>query len=394
MKAAVLLFATLASAAAMSMPQIVTEGDGALHAYVLQKSGDVCVRYTLAGEPAVVTATIRLNGEVVPASTFEEPTGELNCLVQPGSRRGWLKARGDWAGRTAAPEALSVELRAWSTNTPPDCMSVDLGSGDLRYYASTNDLPYGVDSDVWRASKCLLRLVPAAGETFRMGSPTNETGRTPVREVAHNVTLTKDFYLGVFEVTIGQYTNVVASWPKDATRKGFDFPINQVVYDDIHGEGGFLTVLGSRSGVSFGLPTDAQWEFACRAGSRASYCNGTDAAAGLDAVGWYKDSSGYPSGSAATQRVGMKEPNAFGIYDMHGNIYELCRDWYAEGVSYSNGSCVTDPTGTSTGSTRVARGGSNGATAAQCRSAFRMGLSPSSGNAHVGFRISCPAVAK
>lgn len=394
MKAAVLLFATLASAAAMSMPQIVTEGDGALHAYVLQKSGDVCVRYTLAGEPAVVTATIRLNGEVVPASTFEEPIGELNCLVQPGSRRGWLKARGDWAGRTAAPEALNVELRAWSTNTPPDCMSVDLGSGDLRYYASTNDLPYGVDSDVWRASKCLLRLVPAAGETFRMGSPTNETGRTPVREVAHNVTLTKDFYLGVFEVTIGQYTNVVSTWPVNAVKRDFDHPINQPVYNDIHGEGGFLTVLASRSGVSFGLPTDAQWEFACRAGSRASYCNGTDTAAGLDAVGWYSGNTDYTSGSVTTQRVGTKEPNTFGVYDMHGNLYELCRDWYAEGASYSDGSYVIDPTGAATGTARVARGGSFGAAVGSCRSAFRWGVDPAGGHSHVGFRISCPAVAK
>ena len=394
MKATVLLFATLASATAMSMPQIVTEGDGAVHAYVLRKSGDVCVRYTLAGEPAVVTATIRLNGEVVSASTFEEPTGELNCLVRPGSRRGWFKARGDWAGRTAAQEALSVELRAWSTNTPPDCMSVDLGSGDLRYYASTNDLPYGVDSDVWRASKCLLRLVPAAGETFRMGSPTNETGRTVECEIAHNVAFTKDYYLGIFEVTIGQYTNVVASWPKNATRKGFDFPINQVVYDDIHGEDGFLAVLGSRSGVSFDLPTDAQWEFACRAGSRASYCNGTDTAAGLGAVGWYSGNTGYTSGSVTTQRVGTKEPNAFGIYDMHGNLYELCHDWYADGASYSDGSCVTDPTGAATGNKRVARGGSFGAAVGSCRSSHRWGMDPTGGHSHVGFRLCCPAVAK
>ena len=394
MKAAVLLFATLASAAAMSMPQIVTEGDGAVHAYVLQKSGDVCVRYTLAGEPAVVTATVRLNGEVVSAATFVEPSGDLNCLVQPGDRDGRLKARGDWAGKTAAPASLAVELKAWPTNCPPDYMSVNLTTGDLRYYTSTNELPWGIEDDAWRASRCLMRLVPAVGETFRMGSPTNEARRTAEREIAHNVAFTKDYYLGVFEVTIGQYTNVVSAWPVNAVKKEFDHPINQPVYNDIHGEGGFLTVLASRSGVSFALPTDAQWEFACRAGSRASYCNGTDNAAGLGDVGWYSGNTGYTSGSVTTQRVGTKAPNAFGIYDMHGNLYELCHDWYADGASYSDGSCVIDPIGAATGNKRVARGGSFGAAVGSCRSPYRWGVDPTGGHSHVGFRLCCPAVAK
>ena len=396
MKKVVFALAAGAAAVAMAMPQIASDGDDAVKASVLPSSGNVRVQYRLLGEPAVNTAVIRVSGEVIPGATFAEPSGDLNCLVLPGSRVGRLKALGNWAGRSAAPENITVELKAWPTNCPPDFMSVNLTTGDRRYYASTNELPYGLESDVWRSTHCLMKLIPAAGETFRMGSPTNEADRTPVREIAHNVTLTKDFYLGVFEVTIGQYTNVVASLPRNWRGGGFDYPVNQVCYDTITAANGFLDALSTRSGVDFGLPTDAQWEFACRAGSRTAYNNGTDAATGLDSVGWYSDNSGYVSGTVTTKRVGTKDANAFGLYDMHGNLYELCRDWYEVGSSYSDGSYVTDPTGpvSSSSSTRVSHGGSFGAGSGSCRSAFRWGVDPTDGHSHVGFRLCCPAVVK
>ena len=391
MKKVISTLAVFSSVAAMAMPQISTEEGSAVKASVSSYSGDVRVKFQLAGEPAVDTAVIRVSGEVIPGATFAEPSGDLNCLVLPGSRVGRLKALGNWPGRSAAPEIITVELKAWPTNGPPDFMSVNLTTGDRRYYASTNELPYGLESDVWRSTHCLMKLIPAAGETFRMGSPTNETDRTVVREVAHNVTFTKDFYIGVFEVTRGQYTNVVASLPASSKGDGFDCPVNHVRFDAITADGGFLDVLSTRSGVDFGLPTDAQWEFACRAGSRTAYNNGTDG--GLGDLAWYNGNSGYASGLVTTKRVGTKSPNAFGLYDMHGNLYELCRDWYSEGATYSDGSCVTDPTGPTSGSTIVYRGGSFGAGAAQCRSAFRAG-GATSGNAHFGFRLCCPAVVK
>ena len=137
------------------------------------------------------------------------------------------------------------------------------------------------------------------------------------------------------------------------------------------------------NGYKFDLPTEAQWEYACRAGTTTSLNSGKNITSNgscynLDEVGWYSNNSdGY------THEVGQKKPNAWGIYDMHGNVWEWCRDWYGDYPSAS----VTDPTGPNGGSNRVLRGGSWFSDARDCRSADRINYYPGSRSNELGFRL-------
>ncbi len=148
--------------------------------------------------------------------------------------------------------------------------------------------------------------------------------------------------------------------------------------------------------LTIDLPTEAQWEFACRAGTASTYSNGKGADC-LDEIAWYTDNS-----DGRSHEVGRKDPNAFGLYDMHGNVFEMCRDWLSYGTTYSDGSAVTDPKGpdsrqeTPTGRTlwRVMRGGGFGTSAGGCRSAYRnYKFNPYDYNSkkYFGYRLMCGA---
>jgi formylglycine-generating enzyme required for sulfatase activity len=131
------------------------------------------------------------------------------------------------------------------------------------------------------------------------------------------------------------------------------------------------------TGYTYTLPTEAQWEYACRAGTTGDF------AGYQDVMAWYSSNSG-----GTTHSVGTKQPNAWGLYDMHGNVEEWCLDWYAK---YSS-DAVTDPVGPASGSSRVIRGGSWGLDAASCRSAIRYDYEPGNRVSDVGFRLALSAV--
>ena len=238
--------------------------------------------------------------------------------------------------------------------------------------------------------------------TFMMGSPETETDRSS-NETQHQVTLTKDFYMGKYEVTNAQfceflndkgigsdgtyttsdygsqtliYTNswgVKYSDGKWAPQSGYDnYPVNDVTW---YGANEYAKWIGGA------LPTEAQWEYACRAGSTNAYCFG-DSSDSLGDYAWYEDNSG-----SKTHPVGQKKPNAWGLYDMHGNVWEWCADWYSD--SYST-TAVTDPTGPTSGSIRVMHGGSWNSSASDCRSAFRGYNNPDSCYINFGFRVCFP----
>ena len=212
--------------------------------------------------------------------------------------------------------------------------------------------------------------------TFMMGLPENEAGRYK-DETQHRVTLTKSYYLGVYEVTQEEYERLMGTNP--STYKGKRNPVENVSYDDAIG---FIERLNDlpeekAAGRSYRLPTEAEWEYACRAGSSTAYCFGDDEAR-LGEYAWYDKNSGI-----RTHPVGKKRPNGWGLYDMHGNVWEWCNDWYGE---YPSGS-VTDPTGASSGSFRVRRGGSWYNEAADCRSALRFRSDPSLRSSYLGFRL-------
>ena len=234
-----------------------------------------------------------------------------------------------------------------------------------------------------------LEMVRIKAGTFMMGSPATEDGHKN-NETQHRVTLTKAYWLGKFEVTQAQYEAVMGSNP--SYFKGANLPVECVSWDDAME---FCKKLNERyagklpRGYEFTLPTEAQWEYACRAGSTSAYFWGN----ALNGDRANCDGN-YPCGTETkgkylgrTVNVGSYSPNAWGLYDMHGNVYEWCRDWYD-----SYGGDATDPLGAATGSFRVSRGGSWGGGARYCRSAGRDGYVLSFSFNFLGFRLALATV--
>ncbi len=210
--------------------------------------------------------------------------------------------------------------------------------------------------------------------TFQLGSPSSEWGRDD-DERQHGVKLIRGFYLGVTEVTQVQWRKVMGSSPS-YFKNCDECPVEQVSWEDCQE---FIRRLNRMEGTAkYRLPTEAQWEYACRAGCQGAYCFGNNSDK-LDQYAWY--SNKY---RGKTHPVAGKKPNAWGLYDMHGNVWEWCSDWYGD---YPSGS-VTDPDGPSTGSRRVSRGGSWVSSAGGCRSAYRSNVDLSYRSSSLGFRLS------
>jgi formylglycine-generating enzyme required for sulfatase activity len=219
-----------------------------------------------------------------------------------------------------------------------------------------------------------FRLIQAG--TFKMGSPTSE-GERSSDETQHEVTLTRPYYLGVYEVTQEQYEKVMGTNPSGF--KGPRHPVETVSWEDAQEFIAKLNALSAEqsAGREYRLPTEAEWEYACRAGEETAYSFGEDPSV-LGKYGWFEDNSG-----SKTHPVGEKQPNPWGLYDMHGNVYEWCEDWYGDYPART----MLDPTGAIMGSLRVFRGGGWGILAAFCRSASRNGNRPSGRNVSFGFRL-------
>jgi len=215
-------------------------------------------------------------------------------------------------------------------------------------------------------------LIPAG--TFMMGRGIAEEGDED-EQPQHQVTFSQPFYLQTTPVTQGQWQRVMGGNPSLFQECGEDCPVENVSWEDVQD---FIRKLNQIENTDkYRLPTEAEWEYACRAGNTQSYCFG-DGKAELDRYAWYADNS-----EKSTHPVSRLRPNAWGLYDMHGNVYEWCQDWYGK---YSPGP-VTDPKGPSTGGHRVLRGGSWDGEAGEVRSAYRHRLTPSYRYGHEGFRV-------
>ena len=217
--------------------------------------------------------------------------------------------------------------------------------------------------------------------TFMMGSPSSETGRYD-DEILHRVTLTKGFYMGVTEVTQGQWKEIMGNNPSAFRDCGDQCPVEQVSWYDCQE---FIQRLNKREKSRlYRLPTEAEWEYACRAGSGQAFSNGDITSTGcesdqnLDMIGWYCGNT-----NEKTQPVARKIPNACGLYDMHGNAWEWCEDWY-EGYRIGH---ITDSKGPASGSARVFRGGGWGLASRTCRSAFRDKYLPALNCKFLGLRL-------
>ena len=270
----------------------------------------------------------------------------------------------------------------------------------------------------WNRSPLRFMVYLAPG-SYTMGSPTSEIGRG-TNENLHKVVLSQGFYIARTVCTNAWFNALTGGSGGDNKPKVYvryskynsdgkiywdganyeeaNLPTGYVSYPWLYesgtppSEGGLIAGLNSNAtyaitGYQWALPTESQWEYACRAGTNTAFCNGanldkTDDAAlqrKIDDISWY--SLNKPSATA--QIVGQKKPNAWGLYDMHGNVWEWCRDWYG---AYPSGS-VSDPSGPLSGTYRCFRGGSWAITARYCRSAFRYNSTPSNYSPALGFRL-------
>jgi len=227
--------------------------------------------------------------------------------------------------------------------------------------------PPGAGDAVTNSIGMKLVYVPPGG--FTMGSGVDEAGRHE-DELQHHVTISRGFYIGATEVTQRQWQRIMGF--NRSETKGDDLPASRLSW---HHAETFCKKLSQAEGRAYRLPTEAEWEYACRAGATGAFA-GTGK---LDEMGWHVDNSGE-----RPRPVGGKKPNAWGLYDMHGGVFEWCADFY--GRDYPTGA-VTDPRGPATGGYRVARGGSWGHFARACRSAARASFNPAYQLDQVGLRV-------
>ena len=373
----------------------------------------VTVTYRLLDAEGIVTVDFQTNGVSIGEMNFNNVYGDVNCLIQPSEsvdRHVYWRPSRSWPEGGRIESGFSVKVTVWPTTTPPDYLVVDLlGTSSVRYYVSPDAMPgddqtknsLGILHPIYKTHKLAMRRVPAQGVTFTMGSPTSgpESYGRSAHETPHKVTFTNDFYLAVFETTQGQwhYLGGGADFPHETTvgadlPSGDAYPVTGLCYNNLRGTswpsdrathdlGGNTTstiaLMRQRFSVDFDLPTDAQWEFACRAGCSTSLYNGynipeqywwygyydgrttANEYPPLDEIAWYEVNA-----EGTIHPVGMKKPNDWGFYDMLGNASEWVLDW-AERMSYEpqgvvSGDDVTEPFGleTTADDGRVMRGGS------------------------------------
>ena len=239
--------------------------------------------------------------------------------------------------------------------------------------APSEDKLVEVPSDRTFTNSLGMKFVLLPAGAFVMGSPPDEEGRED-DEKQHEVTISKPFYLQTTQVTQGQWKRIMNKNPSNFKECGDDCPVDTVSWDDAQA---FVSKLNKVEGEKkYRVPTEAEWEYACRAGSTTRFCFGDDEVK-LGEYGWYRDNS-----EGTTHPVGQKEPNAWGLYDMHGNVWEWCQDWYG---AYPEGR-VTDPKGPTSGDNRVMRGGSWYLSARYIRSALRDRCGPGY-CFNIGFRL-------
>ena len=353
----------------------------------------------------IQTVTVRDEGTDASLVLTNSPSEEALFPRQPSFSAGTHRLVWNSAKHGFHPARAKVEIAVHETTAPRTYCVVDLSGGSSAashpvFYM--DDVPAGGWSDAYKTDRLVLRLIEPG--TFTMGDQVHGGPAYP------DITLTEPYYIGVFEMTQRQwelmtgkkpsaYSNETdrathpvenVRWGTDirGTSKGRNWPKDTTVdpWPTV-----MLAGLRNRSGILFDLPTEAQWEYAARAGTTTDYGNGTDWSnaredAGMDALGRYQYNG------SGTAPVGSYAPNAWGLYDMHGNVAELCLDRWTDALPYGAG--AVDPKGSDTASVsdRVVRGGNWESVAKDCTSASRskqMGLD--SQNKWTGLRLVCPA---
>ena len=407
----------------------------------------VAVGYTLGTVPegtrAIVTAQVCVDGEPV---NGQHLVGDVNVELDAGDHTFYWLPDLDVPG--VDMRSVTVNVQAWKTNAPPAYIAFDMRwqAGDLahppRFFNSTNELEGTIGSDLWRTDYLLMRRINANGALFRMGRPVgakvngDATTLNKAGMETRYVTFTNDYYIGVFELTQGQFVTCVTNKANPSVNHvsvGDDSwrtcPLEYISVADfrIGGSGGNnvwpyygreagsslsyrpLAMMRLCTGAMLDLPTEAQWEFACRAGTGSGYYNGTDS---FDKSGSRNNANPsnnttttwpdakLPTAKVAeggTARVGSFAPNPWGLYDLYGNVWETCLDQFVTDLAFEQNTLETpfvEPEGsrTVTQMTNIyyaRRGGGWGANE-RGGSAYRLGAKYNSPNSGIGYRLVCP----
>ena len=322
--------------------------------------------------------------------------------------------------------------RADLLNGTYGAIETDFGNIGSEFRTSLDDVIIWTDvtnNPAYKTTHLVMRKVPAKDVVWKIGSPSSESNRewAPYHnsETQHDVKLTQNYYIGVFEVTQNQYERICGSNPSPAPYSGFAdsayHPVNNVSYADIRGGTSNVAngenvnwptnsykhlVYGeslcgkmrTKFGIDFDIPTEAQWEFACRAGTTAPLYSGfANSSDNVEPLAWYKGNVSISGIYRYTHAVGAKKPNAFGLYDMLGNVIECCLDWVTDNIDVNGtGDPLVEPEGpVADSSRRMFRGGSvfNDYDSRCCRSADRSHsfvTSDTSKKYYAGVRLVCP----
>ena len=396
----------------------------------------VTVQYDL-DEVAVVTMDVLTNGVSIGGANIQAVTGDCFKKVAAGNNHvvTWEPYL-SWPDQKFGAGVVSVRMTAWALDNTPDYMVVDVSSAaqanTQEYYPSVDYLPGGILSNtIYRTTKLVMRKIVAKDVTWTMGSTALETERNASREATQQVTLTNNYYIGVFPITQEQWgliqtSRVAPSYFANLADRAMR-PVEQVSYNEIRNaansstantaydwpaapnSGSFLGLLRTKTGIDFDLPCEAQWEFAARAGNGStkwgdgSGIQNQNPDANLNLLGRYRANGGGTNPAASsdattgTAIVGTYKPNDWGVYDMYGNVWEWCLDWYQDNISTLGGKVNINPSNSaqtlsgSAGSNRTVRGGGCTSVASECRPAFRTGRGPSTSEQYRGFRVICYA---
>lgn len=338
------------------------------------RNGKVDIDYTIMGTDAMNMA--------LAVTMIDNDTGKVHTPTEEGRHRITWDTAVEGLNLISSNVTATVSLVQYTykplTNDLYCVINLSGGPNAALWPVSyLSSVPPSGWTSEYKTTKLVLRRIEAG--TFIMGGDQVDE--------SHLVTLTKPFYIGIFEVTQRQWELVMGSWGSDGWSsssygRGDTYPAYYISYYDnlIRGSPavdslGFIGKMRVKTGIDFDLPTEAQWEYACRAGTTTEYYWGDE----IDgAYAWYGGNS-----NSKTHPVGTKLPNAWGLYDMGGNVPEWCRDWYGV-LDYG-----TDPKGPASGSYRVERGGSWKTVARCCASSDRSFSPPSGRNimVNVGFRL-------
>ena len=400
-------------------------------------SREVTITYTLTAAPVVVTLDIETNTASgawvsIGGEHIQRVSGDVNRQVSGKETYtiSWLPDR-DWPGNLVESGRARAVVTAWPLDNTPDYLVVNLltttNLATAKYYASTNFLPGGLLSNpAYRTSSIVMRKILAKDVTWTMGSVMESCHADYLKpyETAHTVTLTNNYNIGVFEVTQRQWALVTGgAYPSNFTLEEDHSmrPVEQTSFNRIRTSSNNTAIAGHEwpnppfsasflgklrslvnNEIDFDLPSDAEWEFACRAGHGEGTWNdgttfgnlsGGGADENLNRLGRNKDNSGNGSASdpaaiGGTAFVGSYVPNPWGLYDMHGNVIEWCVDWWKDDVTDMNGRVVTevDP-----GDQHVRRSAGYNNPAQYHRSAARGKNVSTIVNWAIGLRLACRA---